>query len=174
MVASAVTLQGFTREFLSELFEYRPRLGVLVRRQARNGRNAWKGRVVGNVDGKGYLHVSILGKFVRVHRLCFFLYHGWVPPQLDHRDTDRLNNRIVNLRPASQKQNAGNTRMHKHNTSGFRGVSKSTRSGLWHAQIKIDGKQTYLGRFEDPVMAARCYDNAAQVHFGKFARLNRA
>lgn len=172
MVAPVVTLQGFTREFLSGLFEYKPRTGVLIRRQTRAW-NALKGSIVGTVDGKGYLHVSILGKFVRVHRICFFLKHGLVPKEIDHRDNDKQNNRSKNLRAADRRQNSGNVPLQRNNTSGLRGVSRNTRSGLWHAQIKIDGKQTCLARFDDPVLAARCYDKAARKHFGTFATLNR-
>ena len=172
MVAAAMTLQGFTREFLAQLFEYKPKKGLLVRRIARNANNARAGDVVGSVDGKGYLHVNILGKFVRIHRICFFLHYGWLPAQIDHRDTNRQNNKSKNLRAATQRENAGNTLLHAHNTSGLRGVSLSTKSGLWHAQIKIDGKQTYLGRSANPLVAARYYDRAAKDHFGEFARLN--
>ena len=108
------------------------------------------------------------------HRLAWFLVKGSVPKQIDHEDTDKLNNRFRNLRPCTCKGNAGNANIHRHNTSGYRGVSLNAQSGFYHAQIKVYGKQTYLGRSRDPREAARIYDVAAKAHFGAFARLNNA
>jgi hypothetical protein len=159
-------LQGFTYEELSAAFAYNPLTGVVVRLGFRPG-------PVGTVDGKGYLHVSFHHKFIRLHRLGWFLVHRSTPPDgIDHEDRNKQNNVLKNLRPCTCKQNAGNSGMHKHNTSGLRGVSKNSRSGMWHAQIKLDGKQTYLGRFNAPEDAARCYDAAARKHFGAFATVN--
>lgn len=166
-------LQGFTWEFLSSLFKYDPKTGHLIRRVTRSA-NAKAGDVVGSLDGRGYLHVNILNRFVRVHRIVFFLRWRWAPSEVDHRDNDKLNNRISNLRAATRRQNSGNSSLGRNNTSGYRGVSFSSRSKMWHAQIKVNGRQTYLGRFSTPVEAARCYDRAARKHFGRFAKLNNA
>lgn len=153
------------------LFCYDPETGVLTRRITTSS-NALAGAVVGTVDGKGYLHVSIRKRFYRVHRICFLLAHGWCPPEVDHRDRNRQNNREANLRPGTRRGSSGNTGRPKHNTSGFKGVSRNTRTGKWHAQIKVGGKQTYLGRRDTPEEAARLYDAAACEHFGDFAVLN--
>lgn len=152
-------------KLLNMLFRVDARRGLLIRKVTR-APNALKGDVVGTVDGKGYLHTNLLGVFYRVHRIIFFMHYGYEPDGIDHRDQDRLNNRPKNLRPANDKQNAGNVRHHRHNTSGFRGVSKNTGSGFWHAQIKINGKQTYLGRSRSKHKAAELYRRAAKKHFG--------
>lgn len=151
---------------LRELFTYDPDTGVLTRRITRAA-NAKAGDVVGSVDGKGYLHVNIDDKFIRVHRICFFMHYGWLPQLLDHVNRDKQDNRIVNLRPATEKQNHGNISMNRRNKSGFRGVSQNSSSGKWHAQLKINGKQTYLGRFDTPEEAYECYRRAAIAHFGE-------
>lgn len=166
-------MQGFTWEFLNSMFKYTKSTGTVSRRVSAGQYPA--GTVVGTVDGKGYLHVNVRNKFLRLHRLAYFLATKTLPRYVDHRNGIKTDNRFKNLRPCTQSQNAGNSRLHSHNTSGFRGVSKSAKSGLWHAQIKINGKQTYLGRFETPEAAARCYDTAARKHFGsKFAKTNYA
>lgn len=166
-------LHEFTREFLASLFTYDKRTGVFRRSV---DRGPWKaGTEVGTVDGKGYLHVAVNRKFIRLHRLAFFLVTGEVPRYVDHKNGNKQDNRWKNLRACTQSQNAGNSGMHRHNTSGFRGVSKNSRTGMWHAQIKVNGKQIYLGRFDTPEKAARCYDRAAKKHFGRnFASLNNA
>lgn len=158
-------------EFLRYLFELDAEQGVLRRRVTR-APNARAGDVVGSRDSKGYLHVNILGRFYRVHRIVFYMHYGYDPGvHIDHIDCDRRNNRPENLRPATDQQNAGNVlRMFAHNTSGYRGVSFNTRSQKWHAQIKVFGKQTYLGRYDTPEEAAAAYAEAAKKHFAHFAR----
>ena len=161
-------------ETLRELFVLDVKNGALVRRVTR-APNAVAGDIVGSRDSKGYLHVNILGRFYRVHRLVYFMHYGVDPDcHIDHIDGDRTNNRPENLRPATDQQNAGNVlKMFRHNTSGYRGVSFNTRSQKWHAQIKVFGKQTYLGRFDTPEEAAAAYAEAAEKHFGQFARTHR-
>lgn len=160
-------------DFLNTLFVLDVGNGVLVRRVTR-APNAQAGDVVGTLDGKGYLHVNILGKFYRLHRIIFYMHNGYEPEfGVDHRDQDRLNNRPGNLRPATDQQNAGNVKRFKHNTSGYRGVSLNSRTGMWHAQIKLWGKQTYLGRYATLEEAAGVYNRAAQEHFGEYAAVPR-
>lgn len=171
MTKPGATLQGFTREFLQYLFSYDPETGLVRRRIGR--RNQVAGKVVGTVDGKGYLHVSVEKRFVRLHRLIWFIETGVVPAKgLDHRNNIRTDNRWLNLREAGQHGNSGNIGPPRHNTSGYKGVSANGRSGLWHAQIKIHGKQTYLGRYSDIRAAALVYNHAALAHFGDFAQIN--
>lgn len=64
----------------------------------------------------------------------------------------------------------------RHNKSGFRGVSWVSRLNTWRAAINatVDGKRRYieLGRFSDPKVAARAYDDAARHFHGKKAITN--
>ncbi len=100
-------------------------------------------------------------KGIRMHRV---LCGG---AEIDHRDGDGLNNTRGNLRPASDRQNCGNQKLRRTNTSGFKGVSLR-RAGVWSA--RLSGKR--LGDFRDPRDAARVYDAAAVIQFGEFARVN--
>jgi hypothetical protein len=164
------TLQGFTWEFLNSLFYYED---GLVRRKVKRGPRLAHA-VVGSVDGKGYLHVNVEGKFVRLHKLIYFLFHKTVPQEVDHKDRDRRNNRIDNLRGATRQQNSGNIGMFKHNTSGFKGVVYIKGKNKWDARIKINGKQVYLGRRSTPEEASQLYEAAARQHFGEFVGKNHA
>lgn len=47
----------------------------------------------------------------------------------------------------------------------------STR-GKYRAQLRLGDKSLYLGRFDNPVDAAKAYDKAAREHFGEFAQVN--
>jgi len=53
----------------------------------------------------------------------------------------------------------------------YKGVCK-TADGCWQAQITMDGKSIYLGRFNDSTRAAKAYDTAARIFFGEYAYLN--
>jgi hypothetical protein len=91
-------------------------------------------------------------------------------PYADHRSGNKLDNRRANLRPTNKSQNGSNRGMARHNTTGFKGVSKHGRRFI--AQIRCNNKNRYLGRFSNPEDAARAYDKAAKVAFGEYAVLN--
>jgi hypothetical protein len=57
-------------------------------------------------------------------------------------------------------------------SSQYRGVNWNTTRNKWVANIYYDGKQHFLGSFEDEEEAARAYDRAAKVHKGEGAQLN--
>ena len=95
---------------------------------------------------------------------------GW--PRVDHINCDGLDNRRANLRRATHAENQRNRRPQANNTSGFKGVCWVPSRGRWQAKIVVDSGHLFLGRFGDPVEAARAYDQAALVHHGEFARLN--
>ena len=52
-----------------------------------------------------------------------------------------------------------NTRMSKHNTSGFRGVSYHKDNNKYTAQISVNNKKIHLGSFLTPVEGAIAYNN---------------
>lgn len=89
----------------------------------------------------------------------------------EHENGNSLDNRRENLRPATRTQNHANRkRLPIGKSSPYRGVS--AHLGAWTAQISINNKKKHLGRFHDPVLAARAYDAAARQQFGEFANLN--
>jgi len=81
---------------LNELFILNPKSGELSRKIGVQG--AKKGAVVGSKSKKGYLKVRIDNVYYYVHRVAFFMYTGLQPMTVDHRDRDRANNRLFNLR----------------------------------------------------------------------------
>jgi hypothetical protein len=57
-------------------------------------------------------------------------------------------------------------------SSKYRGVSWLKSRNKWKVVIRCDGKQHYLGYFEDEEKAAKAYDRASRAHKGEKAQLN--
>ena len=91
---------------------------------------------------------------------------------LDHINRNTLDNRKNNLRICNKAQNAMNCKIHKHNTSGYKGVSWFRTSKKWRAYIVISNKQKHLGLFKTKKDAAIAYNTSAKKLFGEFANLN--
>lgn len=94
--------------------------------------------------------------------------------RVDHEDGNGLNNLLSNLRSATAQQNQGNARLRSDNSTGFKGVTYYERNGKFGAQIRVSGKNKFLGLFLLPEEAACAYDTAAKKYFGEFARINFA
>jgi HNH endonuclease/AP2 domain len=89
---------------------------------------------------------------------------------VDHRDLDKSNNAIDNLRPATQGQNMFNLGLSDRNTSGFKGVSWDKRRKLWYAQMKHLGKHLFMGYHATAEAAHAAYAAKALELRGEFAR----
>ncbi len=92
--------------------------------------------------------------------------------QIDHINHNGLDNRKCNLRICTGSQNNWNGRLHKNNTSGFKGVSWKKQSKKWVAQIRKHNHDTHLGYYFCIIKAAKAYDKAAIKLFGEFANTN--
>lgn len=139
---------------IKKLMEYRD--GKLYWTVSR-GRVA-KGYEVGTKNTSGYWQTQINGERMYVHRIVFFLHHGFWPKQIDHIDGNKDNNAIENLREASLSQNQHNTRLPKNNTSGAKGVGWHKQRGKWYARVKLGDRQISAGLYsnkEDAVKAAQ-------------------
>tara|TARA_R110000868_G_scaffold26067_3_gene100941 strand:+ start:40 stop:531 length:492 start_codon:yes stop_codon:yes gene_type:complete len=121
-------------------------------------------------NGKTYRKLSIDYKTTYVHHAIFILHHGYLPKYIDHIDGNSLNNKIENLRVATQSQNLANAKMQKRNTSGYKGVSFRKDSKKWRATIGVNGKLIFLGDFFKKEDAAKAYELGAIKNYFEFAR----
>lgn len=87
----------------------------------------------------------------------------------DHIDGDGLNNRKVNLRPATNQQNSRNMRLSATNSSGVKGVYWAERERRWVAEIYA-GRKVCLGYFVSKEDAAAAYAKASADLHGDFGR----
>lgn len=130
----------------------------------------WNGRYAGKQTGyrrkDGYLEIRIHNKLILAHRLAWLMVHGeWPEEQIDHINHNREDNRIINLRAVSHRQNGMNTSLSASNTSGYCGVSFDRRNNRWRAYAGMHGKYIHLGYFNDPKDAALA---RAKFNSGKF------
>lgn len=129
------------------------------------------GEVVGRVSSSGYLQLIIKGKFYQSSHLSWLYHKGkWPEMRLDHIDQNTLNDRIDNLREATNSQNAANRGLRADNTSGVRGVSHSVhrlRSKPWEAHITVDGvsKQAYFKTREEAIAQRQEWEREAWGDF---------
>jgi hypothetical protein len=100
------------------------------------------------------------------HILAWYFTYGEMPKHaIDHINEDPSDNRIANLRLDINRENTQNiSSLQCNNTSGFRGVYWLKLNKCWVAQIKIKGKQTYIGRFDTVEEAHAAYLCAKREH----------
>jgi len=124
---------------IKQHLHYTPKTGVFIRLKT--------GEVAGGARKDGYHRISIHNKRYYAHRLAWLYEYGYMPKQIDHIDHNPSNNKISNLREATQKENQKNMSKGKNNTSGVVGVGWHKKSKRWRAYICVDGSNISLGYF---------------------------
>jgi hypothetical protein len=116
----------------------------------------------------GYPRVTI-GKDRLVHRLVGSAFLGLMEDQwIDHKDGDRSNNHVDNLRICDPKQNQWNKK--GFSKGGVKGVSQYKKTGRWRAMIRKNGKNVYLGSFGTKEEAGERYREEARKLHGEFLK----
>lgn len=165
---------GLTQDLLRSLLRYEPETGNFIRIVGRKGVAA--GAIAGWKLDTGYISISIRidgkDRHFRAHRLVwFYMTSVWPSADVEHRDTDRTNNRWSNLREATRSQNLQNMSP-RGGSSKFKGVCYDKKRKSWEAYVGTGKTRVRLGRFKEEIDAARAYDTKAQELYGEFARLN--
>ena len=120
------------------------------------------GDIVGqSVMPNGYLRIGFLRKRYYLHRIIFFMHHGYFPKNVDHINGDRRDCRIENLRDASVQRNNMNRSKSEGTSSQYKGVHWRKDRQKWQAYIKFNKKKASLGCFHDEKDAARAYNQKA-------------
>lgn len=150
----------------NDVFDYRD--GVLLW-AIRPARRVKIGDVAGYKNNQGYLVVRFSGKQWKVHRIIWEIHNGIIPDnmEIDHINHKRDDNRIENLRITSRRVNPMNIAISSANSSGCMGVSWIDRISKWQVYIGVNGKQIYIGvfeNFEDAVLARKSAEKIYRFH----------
>lgn len=147
---------------LRELLDYDPLTGLFRWRVARPGRGA-KDWFAGTQHGSGYLVICVDRVNYRAHRLAWLHATGeWPTQTIDHRNRQRADNRLDNLRDVSQQAN-------NENQDGSVERRETKRGTRWRARICRDGRLVTVGTFETEAAAEAARVAAkGRLHAGYF------
>lgn len=169
-----------SKDYLDQCFEYvdgnlfwkeRPRSHF----DKEKGYQVYTTKMVGLMAGhkhktNNYVEVRLDNKLYKAHRIVFKMFTGRDPTHcIDHIDGDPSNNRIENLREATQQENSRNMTKPVNRSSVYKGVTKG--KDYWFGGICINDKVSG-SKFQTELEAALHYDKLAKEHFGEFANLN--
>lgn len=154
-----------TREQIEKHLRYEPRTGELFWLHPTSVR-VKAGDPAGYVSPYGYVIVRLLNySLFRSHIVWFIEKGAWPKLTVDHKSTDKLDDRIKNLRDVPQKWNNQNMRKaQRNNRSGLLGAYWCEKRGKWFSSIKVDSRTVGLGRFPTAEQAHRAYLRAKRKY----------
>jgi hypothetical protein len=121
-------------------------------------------------DGRGYINVGLTNKDGKkrkftLHRLVYKAYNpSWdiedssMNNFIDHKDRNRINNHIDNLRVVTHQEN-------QFNCVSTKGYTFDKERNKYQAAIMLDRKRIFIGRYNTEDEAQRAYLEAkAKYH----------
>lgn len=124
-----------------------------------------------SLSGRGYAaRATSQEGTIYMHRLLLDAPKG---KQVDHINGNKLDNRKNNLRLCNNFENNVHRGLRKNNTSGYKGVIWNKQRRKWAAIIRTGSKRLWVCFSDDPIEAAKAYNEAAKKYHGEFAVLNR-
>lgn len=117
----------------------------------------------------GYRASAISKRQFLAHRVAWAIfYNEWPSQNIDHINNNPEDNRIENLRQATQQENCWNKRVRSDSGCGYKGVGWNKKTKTWFARIQVGAHRKYLGSFESAEEAHKAYCQAAKEIYGQF------
>lgn len=107
-------------------------------------------------------------KTIRLHR---FILENYLKKELkskeiiDHINNFSLDNRRINLRVVSNRQNTQNKK--KKTSSKYIGVCWVKEKNKWRADIRIEGRGRHISYFLSEINAAKAYQMAQRLYYNE-------
>lgn len=157
---------------LHEVLSYDLTTGIFIWKWRSNISRWWNTKYAGKQAGKirpaGYIEIRIDGKRYQAGRLAWKIINGRDPiHEIDHKNTNKGDNRYVNLREATGSQNCAN----KPRMGALGKCVQLVTCGKYQARITKNGHRFSLGLFDTPSEAQYAYAMAARSIFGRYARV---
>lgn len=160
-----------SHEYLLEILEYFPDTGIFIWK-VKFSRKICIGKEAGCKNkSHGRYQIKInKNKYYR-SRLAWFYVHGkWPSDQIDHKNRIRDDDRIKNLREATNQENMWNT---------IRSIKKDNlpkciyySGNKFQVQLRHKNKKKYLGTFSNLDDAIKARD-AFEIEHRKFLKLSK-
>lgn len=171
-----------SQEYLNERFDYNPETGELFHKKERPPEHfkrpkdyvmwhsQFAGKRVGTLDRRtGYRLVCVDRKYLLEHRVIWKMAHGEDPvEELDHKDGDKTNNRLANLREATRVDNCRNSKRGV-GKSGYRNVQWDSHFLCWKVDVSFKGKKHVFKGFNSPEAADAAAKELRQAVHGGFS-----
>ena len=145
----------------------------IFKKRSWNSKEHWyelKGWI--NIEKCGYKQhrIRFYKKDYNVSRVIYFAFNPtWditdisINNTIDHINRDSLDNRLSNLRVANAKEQSNNRKKRSYNVNA-KGYTFDISRNKWLAQIQINEKCKYLGRFDTEEEAHQAYQDAKSTH----------
>lgn len=128
-----------------------------------------------SVNSAGYAYISYDQEDIFIHRLLLGLPTRYDPmTQLigEHSDTNRLNNRLSNLRVKKKPDNPKNCKKYKNSRNNYKGICYHKHIDKWETCVQHNKRQISYGVYKTEVDAAIAYNIVAFFLFKDMAHLN--
>ena len=122
---------------------------------------------------KDYANIGLIGRPNRVrgliHRMVAecFIPNPENKPFVDHINENKGDNRVDNLRWATNPDNQNNISTNRsNNTSGYKGITQRTHKGKfvgWRFRIGVDNHRVELGTYKDIEEAIQVRQDAVKL-----------
>jgi hypothetical protein len=151
--------KNLTQERLKEVLDYDPETGIFCRK---NCFGLKEQKIISGSNVNGYRTIKIDNKPYYLHRLAWLYVYGKFPEkEIDHKNKNKSDNRICNLRDISRQQNI-------QNRGNPLGVFQTKNKRRWRARIMFSGNCINLGTFATKEEAIEKYQEAKKIYHPYF------
>jgi hypothetical protein len=120
-------------------------------------------------NSNGYFVANFGNTTYLYHRLIFLFHHQTLSKMIDHINHNKTDNRIENLRAATNTQNQQNANLRRDNASGIKNVHWHAKTSKWRVCLRVNKKKVWIGEFIDIELAELVATEARNKHHGVYA-----
>lgn len=161
-------MRELSADVLRDLLRYEPETGLFYWSRPPKAHPRLKEYAAGGIS-TGYVMIKMFEKKYKAHRLAWlYVYGEWPDGDIDHINGCPIDNRIANLRIATNPENQANRRRNSGKATP-KGV-RLMPNGRFQARITHKQQQIHLGTYESVIEANAAYIAASKKLYGQYAR----